>query len=49
MCRPSMLNQNFVLVIPSVSCLCVMALSQAGLGSHLSLLEEASVQAMPLP
>lgn len=49
MCRPSMSSQNIVIVISSVSCPCVMSLSQVGLGSHPGPLEDASVQATPLP
>lgn len=44
-----MSSQNIVIVISSVSCPCVMALSQAGLGSHPGPLEDASVRATPLP
>lgn len=49
MCRPSMSSQNYVVVIPSVSCLCVMAPSQADLGPHPGPLEEPIVQTTFLP
>lgn len=49
MYRPSMSSQNYVVVIPSVSCLCVMAPSQADLGPHPGPLEEPIVQATFLP
>lgn len=49
MCRPSMSSQNYVVVIPSVSCLCVMAPSQADLGPYPGPLEEPIVQTTCLP